>query len=174
MDNFSEQLVKKEPTSAERIKKTVFLIGGIILTALLAAVGIFLMGTGSLWPMLALILAAGMGYATFFFIQGTYVEYEYIFTNGELDIDKIVARKKRHNLISADIKTFTAFGKYNDELEETSDMTIVISSDNIASHEYYADFEHSEHGKVRLIFSPDTRTLENIKKFLPRSLRNSL
>ncbi|MCC8136390.1 MAG: hypothetical protein LIO40_06985, partial [Ruminococcus sp.] len=124
--------------------------------------------------MLSVILAVGAGYGTYFLGQSTYVEYEYTFTNGDLDIDKIVAKKKRSSLISANVRSFTAFGKYNENLEETSDMTVVLSSDNIASHEYYADFEDEEYGSVRLIFSPDEKMLENIKRALPRTLRYSL
>jgi len=34
-------------------------------------------------------------------ISSRRIEYEYAFTNGELDIDKIVNKRKRENLISA-------------------------------------------------------------------------
>ena len=53
-------------------------------------------------------------------------------------------------------------------------MTLVMATDNIISNEYYADFEHSEYGKTRLVFVPDEKMLGNIKKFLPAKLRNSL
>ncbi|MBQ8296359.1 MAG: hypothetical protein IJX77_01085 [Ruminococcus sp.] len=172
MDNFSEQLVKREPTSSDSMKKILIYGGGIVLTIVLIAAALLLLGT--MWSMLLMILAVGAGYGTYFMGQGTYIEYEYTFTNGELDIDKIVAKKKRHNLVTAEVRKFTAFGKYDDNLPETDDMTIVVSSDNIASHEYYADFEHSEYGKVRLIFSPNEAMLENIKRALPRNLRISV
>lgn len=173
MDNFSEQLVKREPTSSDRFKRGFIYAAGVLLTALLAALAFMPFMLGSIWSILCMVLAAGSGYATFFFIQGTHVEYEYTFTNGELDIDKIVAKKKRTPLISTEVRKFTAFGKYNENLEETSDLTVVISSDNIASHEYYAEFIHAEYGNVRLIFSPNEVLLENIRKFMPASLRNN-
>ncbi|MCD7811428.1 MAG: hypothetical protein LUG91_06220 [Ruminococcus sp.] len=173
MDNFAEQLVRREPTSSDKTKKILIYGGGILLTVILIVVA-FILGFGSLLSMLSVILAVGAGYGTYFLGQSTYVEYEYTFTNGDLDIDKIVAKKKRSSLISANVRSFTAFGKYNENLEETSDMTVVLSSDNIASHEYYADFEDEEYGSVRLIFSPDEKMLENIKRVLPRTLRYSL
>ena len=55
-----------------------------------------------------------------------------------------------------------------------NDMTVVIASDNIASHEYYADFQHEEYGLTRLIFAPDERILDNIKKSLPPQLKREL
>ena len=126
------------------------------------------------FAMLGLILAAVAGYGTYFAVQGSYVEYEYTFTNGELDVDKIVAKKKRTAMVSTDIKKFTAFGKYTDGMDESEDMTVVIASDNIASHEYYADFQHEEYGLTRLIFAPDERILDNIKKSLPPQLKREL
>lgn len=170
MDNFAEQLVKKEPTSSDRIKQIAVCVGGIIITVILILFAVVQLG--SIVSMVCMLLAVAVGYGTFFLRQSYYVEYEYTFTNGELDIDKIVAKKKRTALITTDVKKFTAFGKYNENLPETSDMTVVISSDNIASHEYYADFEHGEYGKVRLIFSPNDKMLENIRRALPRNLKN--
>lgn len=172
MDNFAEQLVKRQPTSSDKMKKMVIYFGGIFLTLVLIIVAFMFLGT--VWSMLAMVLAAGAGYGTYFMGQATYVEYEYTFTNGEIDIDKIVAKKKRTSLITAEVRKFTAFGKYDDNLEESSDMTVVISSDNIASHEYYADFDHSEYGSVRLIFSPNEKMLDNIRRALPGKLRNSI
>ena len=130
--------------------------------------------TKPIFAMLGLILAAVAGYGTYFAVQGSYVEYEYTFTNGELDVDKIVAKKKRTAMVSTDIKKFTAFGKYTDGMDESEDMTVVIASDNIASHEYYADFQHEEYGLTRLIFAPDERILDNIKKSLPPQLKREL
>lgn len=170
MDNFSEQLVKREAASSDKMKKILIYGGGVLITIILVIFSILQLG--SMFSMLGLLLAAGAGYGTYFLGQSTYVEYEYTFTNGELDIDKIVAKKKRTPMITADVGKFIAFGKYSEKLTETDDMTVVISSDNIASHEYYADFVHSDYGKTRLIFSPNETMLDNIRRSLPRTLRN--
>ncbi len=172
MDNFAEQLVKRIPSSSDKTKKIMIYAGGILVTVLLIIFSI--MQLGSFLSTLGLIIAAGAGYGTFFIGQNTYVEYEYAFTNGELDVDKIIAKKKRKPMLSVEVRNFTAFGKYTDEPEESEDMTIIFSSDNIASHEYYADFIHKDYGKTRLVFSPDANMLENVKKALPLSLRKNI
>lgn len=173
MDNFAEQLVKRNETSADKTRKIMLIICGVLLTAALALLSIMQLNR----PIVAfagLILAAATGYGTFFTVQNAYVEYEYTFTNGELDIDKIIGKKKRVSLISVSIKQFTDFGKYSEDMEETEDMTVVVASDNIASHEYFADLIHEEHGKTRIVFAPDERILENVKKSLPGKLRNKM
>ena len=170
MDNFAEQLVRRNMTKSEKSKRSLMLAGGVIITILLTAAAMLMLAR----PLIAfagLIFAAGAGYGTYFYVQNTDVEYEYTFTNGELDIDKIIAKKRRKSLVSIDISKFADFGKYADSSEETEEMTVVIASNNIAQQEYFADFPHEEYGSTRLIFCPDEKMLENINRFLPRALR---
>ncbi len=174
MDNFAEQLVKKEPTGADKLKKTAYLFGGTALTLILAALGIVFLGRG-LITFIFLVAAATSGYGTFFLFRSTKVEYEYTFTNGDLDIDKIIAQSKRKEMLTIQVSKFTNFGRYNDSApEETADMTVIMATDNIASHEFYADFPHEEYGNARLVFSPDEKMLSNIKRSLHPSIRNKV
>lgn len=172
MDNFAEQLVKKHLASSDQFRKVAILVGGIFIALILAIISF--MNIGNIFSIIGLLLAAVAGYFTFYLIQGMDVEYEYTFTNGELDIDKIIAKKRRKELITIDVRKIKDFGKYDENASENGDAAIVLSSDNIASHEYFADFEHEEYGKTRLIFSPDERMLENICRMLPGNLRNKL
>ena len=170
MDNFAEQLVKKNETSSDKTRRVLMIVVGILFSAALAVLAVLQL-RNPLVALLGLVLAVISGYGTFNIVQNTYVEYEYAFTNGELDVDKIIAKKKRREMISTNVRQFTAFGKYSDDLEETEDMTVIFATDNIASHEYYADFNDETVGSARLVFSPDERMLENITKFLPARLR---
>ena len=167
MDNFAEQLVKRNETSSDKKRRNALLIVGILLTLTMAAFAVMQLGA-PLRAFFGLLLAAACGYGTFFTYRNSFVEYEYAFTNGELDIDKITAKSKRTPMVSTEVRQFTDFGKYDENIKETEEMTLIMATDNIASHEYYADFTH---GKTRLIFSPDERMLENIGKFLPAKLR---
>lgn len=170
MDNFAEQLVKKNETASDRNRRIVIAVCGILITVAMVFVS-FIQLDKPVIAFLGMILAAATGYGTFFLIQGSYVEYEYTFTNGELDIAKIIAKKKRIEMLSTEVRSFTDFGKYSDDIEESEDMTVVITSDNIASHEYYADFQHEEYGKTRLVFVPNEKMLEFIGRYLPAKLR---
>ena len=171
MDNFTEQLVKKQETSADRTRRIMLVITGIFVTILLVLLS-FIQLDHPILAFLGMVLAAASGYGTYFMVQSTYVEYEYTFTNGELEIAKIIAKKKRVELINTEVRSFTAFGKYDDGMEETEDMTVVMTSDNIVSHEYYADFQHEDYGLTRLVFVPNEKMLEYIGRYLPAKLRN--
>lgn len=174
MDNFAEQLIKKEATGAEKIKNTAYVVSGIVFSLIALILALALLGHGILTFVL-LVAAAAAGYFTYYTIRNTKVEYEYTFTNGDLDIDKIIAQTKRKEMLSIQVSKFTAFGKYDDSTpEETADMTVIMATDNVASHEFYADFPHEEFGNTRLIFAPDLKMLSNIKNSLHPSIRNKV
>lgn len=170
MDNFAEQLVKKNETSSDKTRRVMLVIVGILFSLALAALSLTQLGRPFM-ALLGIVLAAISGYGTYYIVQNTYVEYEYTFTNGELDVDKIIAKKRRREMLTTNIRQLTDFGKYEDGMEESDDMTVILATDNIASHEYYADFTDETVGKARLIFAPDERMLENIRKSLPARLR---
>jgi hypothetical protein len=173
MDNFAEQLVKRGENAGMRTKRILMIVAGTLAVLVLTAFSLLQLGK-PLFAFAGLILAAAAGYGTYFLVQGTYVEYEYTFTNGSLDVDKIIAKKRRSSLLTVEVKQFTAFGKYTDDVPDSEDLTTVLASDNIASHEYYADFEDENYGSARLVFAPDEKMLSNVKRALSPKLRREL
>lgn len=174
MDNFAEQLVKNNPTGSEKIRNIVCIIAGIAATVILAAYSLLSLNRGLL-TFILIMVAAALGFFTFLFIRNTKVEYEYTFTNGELDIDKIIAQTKRKEMLSVSVGKFTDFGRYDvNTPEETADMTIIMATDNIAEHEFYADFTHEYYGKTRLVFAPNEKVVSNIINSLHPSIRNKI
>ncbi len=155
MDTYSEQLVKKTPTSSDGIKKISIIAVGVILTAVL----LFLTIAFNAFILLAV---AAVVYGIYWLMSGTKIEYEYIVTNGCVDIDKIISQRKRVNLVSVDVKDFAEFGQYE---EQPFDGT-VISAVGGDCPLMYADFSHSQLGQARLIFAPNEKTLGSIKPYL--------
>ncbi len=155
MDTYSEQLVKKISSSSDGMKKILILAGGVILAIVLLVV------TFTVTPF-ALLAVAVVVYGIYWFMSSINVEYEYIVTNGCVDIDKIISQRKRVNLISVDAKAFTDFGNYDGQ---DFDGT-VISAIGGEYPRMYADFTSSQYGNTRLVFSPDEKTLECIRPYL--------
>lgn len=165
MDVFVEQLVKK-PANGKTLALKILIAFGVILVSLFC---LYLMLIGIV---IALLLIFAAIYGGFYLISGLNAEYEYIVTNGEIDIDKIIAKRKRKRLITAKPSKFEAFGKLADAAP-VSGIT-VVEANGIADEEaedYYIDFTHDSFGKVRLIFTPTERTLEAVTPFLPRPVK---
>lgn len=164
MDVFIEQLVSKRRKTTDILLK--FGIGfGAVLLALVAFYFLTVFGLG----MISIVIAGVLIYIGFYFITAMDVEYEYIVTNGEIDIDKIAAKRKRKRLLSVKVNTFEKFGEFS-TAPPTTGLTVIDASGNEFA-QYYADFRHTKYGNARLIFSPDERTLTAIKPFVPRSIR---
>ena len=87
-DLYSELLVKKDKTAKDSLLK----YGLIVLTVLAVFAGLII-------TPLALIIAVALGIACYFVIPKTDVEYEYLFINGDFDIDMIMSKTKRKKVI---------------------------------------------------------------------------
>ncbi len=174
MDIFVEQIVKKAPNGKDTAKKVLLVVGMCLLAALLAFVMMFMPAFSGV----ALLLLFGVMYGGYYLITGCDVEYEYIVTNGEIDIDKIIAKRKRSRLITGKVSSFEAFGKYESAPDIDSSVTIVSAvGTSLSGNEtemWYADFTHASAGKVRLIISAEEKVIEAIKPFLPRQLKVNL
>lgn len=165
MDVFVEQLVKK-PANGKTLALKILIVFGVIV------VSAFCLYLALLGIILAILLIFAAIYGGFYLITGLNAEYEYIVTNGEIDIDKIIAQRKRKRLITAKPSKFEAFGKLADA-PAASGITIV-EANGIAdedAEDYYIDFMHDSFGKVRLVFTPTERTIEAITPFLPRTVK---
>ena len=106
MDVFIEHLVKKRPTGADTAKK----IGLVLAVVVILAACILFMPPQFLT--LSFLILCGACYGAYWLISGMNIEYEYILTNGEIDVDKIIAQRKRKRLITVNVKTFEAFRPY--------------------------------------------------------------
>lgn len=94
MDHFAEYMVKKRPSSQDRMKQGLTLAAAIILSVI---IGVIAWMTG--WIFL-LVLIIGAIYGAYYLINNCSTEYEYTVTNGELDVDKILGKRKRVHLLT--------------------------------------------------------------------------
>ena len=164
MDIFVEQIVTKKPSSTDTAKKVGISAGILIVCAFFI---LFLMGY---FPLNILLCFLAL-YGGYYLFTGIDCEYEYIVTNGDLDIDKIIAKRKRKRLISVKVSTFDDFGVLSADTQTPKDITTVLAGKNTGEGDYYADFNHPTLGNVRLIFTPEEKITEGLKPYLPRLIK---
>ncbi len=166
MDVFIEHLVKKRSTGADMAKKI-----GLVLAVLLVVVACFMLVPPQ-FLMFAFLIICGAVYGAYWLISGMNVEYEYILTNGEIDVDKIVAQRKRKRLLNVHSKTFEAFGPYKaaEHANRDYDNRILACESEDSENVYYATFRHRTLGYCLLVFNPDERIIKGIKSYLPRTI----
>ena len=91
MDDFyTEQLIKKQTDTKDTLKKV-----GLIAVTVLSVFLAFITPVGIILPIILIIVDVLV-------IQSLNVEYEYVFVNGDLDIDKIMNKSRRKRMFSVD------------------------------------------------------------------------
>ncbi len=165
MDNYSEQIVTREAGGFIVVKKF-----AVIFLTVILAVALFLVFTIIGLLPIGLLLGGGCVYGGYFLFSSFDIEYEYIITNGELDVDKIIAKRSRKRLLTVKVTEFTDFGIITDE-PDRGDRTIFMVTGSGES-DYYADFKHAKHGDCRLIFSPNERTRETMEPYMRNINKN--
>ena len=165
MDNFIEQIVVKKTEARDTFKRLGFFLGGLLLCFTFFTAGIL---TG--WIMIFLFLAFGTVWGAWHLMQGTFIEYEYIITNNELDIDKIMARKKRKRLITIKLDKTEDWGEYAEGKGKGAGTT-VEAHDCGYKNLWYIMSNHEKYGKIVVFFSPNRAVLEAVNKSVPYSLR---
>ena len=164
MDIFCEYLVQKK-SSSDKIKQILLIIACIwvCLLALFACTVVFF---GMLWlvpPIWGIAI-----YGTVILRRNYSIEYEYIFTNGQLDIDIIKGKSKRKSLLSIHTRNIEYMAPYNCMNVADREVIDAIYDENRRG-KYYADF--SQDGtNYRLLFQPPEKILSNMKKYNPRNI----
>ncbi len=167
MDNICEQIVVKSRTGGDRAKAVLIILGMAVLSAVLLFLAFI---TGFLVLVLIAIAAVVGG---IYLLNGIEVEYEYIITNNELDIDKIIGRRTRKRMITVDLSQAEDLCVYNSETEPETDAT-VFATTGLEKDAYYLFVRHSDYGKVGVIFNPNSRTREAMIREFPYALRTRL
>ena len=91
MDDFyTEQLIKKQADSKDTLKKV-----GLIALTVVSVLLVFVIPVGIILPVVMIVIDVLM-------FRNLNVEYEYVFVNGDLDIDKIMNKSRRKRMFSVD------------------------------------------------------------------------
>lgn len=88
-----EDIIKRKPSNAARIFKIIFII---------LAVFCFCMAVLFI-PIVFLIMAVVFAGLAYFYHNRIYVDYEYMYTNGDLSIDRVLNNIKRKRIVSMDM-----------------------------------------------------------------------
>ncbi len=164
MDTYSEQLVTRVPTGADQFKKVLISVGSILIAALLMWLSI-VFG----WYTLILLVFGALGLGVYL-VSNMDVEYEYIVTNNELDIDKIIGRRKRKRMITIDLRSAEDLAPYPAP-EDIKVEATVHATTGYENNAHYLLAQHADYGKVMLIFNPNEKTREAIMQEVPSQLR---
>ena len=157
---YYEILVKKKGTPLLKV-------AGIV-TALLTVFFVFMMLIGNLW---GIIFATACGVGCYFVSLHNTVEYEYLYVDKELQIDRILARSKRKRMETLDLKDLEILAPlHSHELDS-------YRNGKYTKADYSSGEEDREKAKYMLvikgkqiIFEPTEEMVKTVKMFAPRKV----
>lgn len=165
MDIFLEKIVRRKKTIVDSA-----IIAGIIVLAILL---IMILGSFGFLRSFAPLFIVGIGYIAYVFIRSRSIEYEYIVTNGDLDIDMIIAQRKRKRVFSGPCKEFEMVakltsGQYDHNIQSIKNRVMAVSS--MESPDVYFISLAKDGKRTLVFFEPHAKMIESFKKYIPRKV----
>ncbi len=163
MDIFMEKIVRKKKDAKDYLIMAAIVIASIIL------VPVVLTYLGEL----GFIIAIGIIYVAYLLITTRNVEYEYAVTNGDLDIDKIIAQRKRVRVFSENCKNFEIVAKLKSShftphfksYKGQIDCTSTKEADGV----WFIALNYKNEQTI-VYFEPTEKMLQSFKTFIPRKV----
>ena len=167
MDTFFEQII-----AVKKNGKAVAAIIGIWLAAFIVCF-LLIMFMGFLGTF-SLLLAAGALFGAYKLSVRFNVEYEYIVTNGPMDIEKIIHKSSRKRILSLELGTVSRIEKFNPaHLSGVNAKELFITCNQDDPGAYLMVSATEGKGTSYLVFAPDERVRSAIVKFVPKFISNS-
>lgn len=170
MDVFLEYMVKRKNTTKAKIRKILIIIGMVLACFLITGFLLQFPEFGfALICAIAVVIYVGVR-----LLADIRTEYEYIVTNGEMDVDKITSRRKRKRLLTVKFNEMDIMapmgGEHKNEYESKSGKDIDASISPDEKGNYFIILRTTKSGLVRLIFSPNEKIIKSAKSFAPRKV----
>ena len=157
-DIFIEKIVKRR----KRFSDFLMIFAIVLLTIILSLVFIIE------FPFLAMVLIFFAIALAYWLITSRYVEYEYIVTNGELDIDKIINERRRKNVFNKNAREFTVMARANSD-KYIREIDSCRNIKDFTSRTDNADvwFIYLNKGKdsTLIFFEPSSEMIDNLYKY---------
>lgn len=162
-DVFCEVLVKSKKSSKEKGMSVLLIMLGILASA---AILLFLPAMFILIVLIVLGVVYGLRYQS--------SEYEYIFTSGAFDIDRIVGGMKRKKMMSLNFETLEVLApEGSQELSGYSNPSYKVYnySANDPNMKNYVFVGSTGNSLIKVIFTPNEKMLDKMYGYAPRKVK---
>lgn len=161
-DSYKELMVKRESGLKEKLLRVICMIP-TVLAAILA------LGTANV---IIFIIAIALGVLTYFVYQRTDVEYEYLYLDKEINVDRIMAKTRRKRVATLSIEKMEILAP------ERSHQLDSYRNRNVKATDYSAGQDLSDQklyalyyeGNQKYLLSLDEDFVKTIKGIAPRKV----
>ena len=166
MNAFAEKIVARRLTA-----KHYLTIGGISLAV--PVVFVLLLSIpfiSDIVMSMALVVIIGLIYGAYLLIRSMLLEYEYTVTNGDIDIDVIIAKSRRKRIFSINSNEIEIIARYQGNFYPAGLDKLKTSVKSVSAMEdegiYFIKGSHKGQA-VAAFFQPDEKILDILKMSIP-------
>lgn len=171
MDIFIEQLLKRRRTTADYVKIALCVVGMLALIYFITQWG-FVPFIG----MTVLIVCGLLLWLLIWAVQSTNAEFEYTFTNGVLDVDKILNKRTRKKVLELNSREIQIMAKqssseYRSYERNSAVKKIFACADakNPNDENWFVVYIDGSQPTM-LIFTPEERIVDGFHKYNPQKV----
>ena len=160
-ETYIEEMIARKSSIVPTVLK-------VILGAVCAgSVILGMMGAGLFY---SVALLAGLGIYFVFYLTG--VEYEYLYVDKSLSVDKIVAKRTRKKVASYDLERMECFAPFGHEILKEYENRSLDTKDYSSGYSQNVDKRYVliYDGQKKIILEPSERMLEAIYMVSPRKV----
>ncbi len=160
---YVECLVKKDESTLGKFLKILL----IMLAAVFAVMGLMMIAGG-----LPLLLAFAAGVGAYFVSIYTKVEYEYLYLDKELSIDKIYGQTKRKKVATYELERMEIIAPFHSHRVDMYKNRNVTVKDYSIGREEKPDLRYSVYyeGNIKLVLSPNEELIKALRNAAPRKV----
>ena len=158
MDSFAEQLIKKKNGAKEIALMVLIVLAMMILTL---ALFLFIGPTG-------FILSVFVLWGGWWLLQTQYIEYEYSVLNGDLDIDRIVGKRKRKRVVQVRASKIEEFMPITENTRIEGYQRVLAACWSKETATFYVSYNSKKNGRTIVLLEPNARVFKELYTGQPR------
>ncbi len=109
-------------------------------------------------------LAVVLDIVMIYFLPNKNIDYEYVFVDGQIDFDRIIAGNSRKNMRRADLENVEIVAPENSHsLDSFRKLALEDYSSRADEDKHYIMVVHGDKGNFQIRFTPDEKLLEQMR-----------
>jgi len=140
-----------------------------VLLVLAVFVALYIASLKGVFPIISVVMIAGV----IFLFPRLNVDYEYVFVDGQIDFDRIIAKSKRKTLLRVDMEQMEIVAPSGSHaLDGYTHVQLVTQDFSSGNREKktYIIIANVKERKCRIVFEPSEKMIDMMKQKSPRKI----
>ncbi|MCI7062252.1 MAG: hypothetical protein MR965_08640 [Lachnospiraceae bacterium] len=155
---YSDTYVHSRLTQQELMRRRLMLAACVVLPVLALVV------LPGVLKILGLLASVVIDIIIIYFLPNPHIDFEYVFVDGQIDFDRIIAENARKNMCRTDLeKAEVVAPEGSHYLDAFQNLPIQDYSSRNEEDRQYIIVAKGEKGNIKIRFTPDERLLDQMK-----------